>query len=108
VVHVLGFSGEDGGFLKLNAVSQVDGVFSYDWLVWMFKTYVPLMFLQPGVHGRAHLPNVDLATLTRILPILSPWLEHTSVNILPFSFIPVPCLPITYSSRSFSIPTLAF
>jgi hypothetical protein len=29
-IHVSGFSGEDGGFLKLNAVvSQVDGVFSY-------------------------------------------------------------------------------
>jgi hypothetical protein len=28
-VHVSGFSGEDGGFVKLNAVSQVDGVFSY-------------------------------------------------------------------------------
>jgi hypothetical protein len=29
VIHVSGFSGEDGGFLKLNAVSQVDDVFSY-------------------------------------------------------------------------------
>jgi hypothetical protein len=28
-IHVSGFSGEDGGFVKLNAVSQVDGVFSY-------------------------------------------------------------------------------
>jgi hypothetical protein len=28
-VHVSGFSGEDGGFVELNAVSQVDGVFSY-------------------------------------------------------------------------------
>jgi hypothetical protein len=25
----LGFGGEYGGFLKLNAVSQVDGMFSY-------------------------------------------------------------------------------
>jgi hypothetical protein len=29
VSHVSGFSGKDGGFVKLNAVSQVDGVFSY-------------------------------------------------------------------------------
>jgi hypothetical protein len=26
-IHVSGFSGEDGGFVKLSAVSQVDGVF---------------------------------------------------------------------------------
>jgi hypothetical protein len=29
VIHVSGFSGEDGCFVKLNAVSQVDAVFSY-------------------------------------------------------------------------------
>jgi hypothetical protein len=28
-VHVSGFCGEDGGVVNLNAVSQVDGVFSY-------------------------------------------------------------------------------
>jgi hypothetical protein len=28
-IDVSGFSGEDGVFVKLNAVSQVDGVFSY-------------------------------------------------------------------------------
>jgi hypothetical protein len=28
-IHVSGFSGEDGGLVKLNVVSQVDGVFSY-------------------------------------------------------------------------------
>jgi hypothetical protein len=28
-IHVSGFSGEDGDFVKMNAVSQVDGVFSY-------------------------------------------------------------------------------
>jgi hypothetical protein len=28
-IHVLGFSGEDGGIVKLNAVSQVGPVFSY-------------------------------------------------------------------------------
>jgi hypothetical protein len=28
-VHVSGFIGEDGGFVELNTVSQVDGVFSY-------------------------------------------------------------------------------
>jgi hypothetical protein len=28
-IHVLGFSGEDEGSVKLNEVSQVDGVFSY-------------------------------------------------------------------------------
>jgi hypothetical protein len=51
--------------VKFNAASQVDGVFIYGRLVWMFKTYVPLMLLQPGVHGTACLPNVDLAALTR-------------------------------------------
>jgi hypothetical protein len=33
-------------------------------LVWMFKTDVSLMLLQPRVHGTAFLPNVDLAALT--------------------------------------------
>jgi hypothetical protein len=28
-VHISVFSGEDGGFVKLNAVFQVDGMFSY-------------------------------------------------------------------------------
>jgi hypothetical protein len=28
-IDVSRFSGEDGGFVKLNAMSQVDGVFSY-------------------------------------------------------------------------------
>jgi hypothetical protein len=28
-IHVSGFSGKDGGFVKLDAVSLVDGVFSY-------------------------------------------------------------------------------
>jgi hypothetical protein len=28
-IHVSGFSGEDGGTLKLNALSQADAVFSY-------------------------------------------------------------------------------
>jgi hypothetical protein len=28
-VHVSGFSGEDGGFVEMNAVSQVDGVLRY-------------------------------------------------------------------------------
>jgi hypothetical protein len=28
-IHVSGFSGEDGGFVKLNAASQFDDVFSY-------------------------------------------------------------------------------
>jgi hypothetical protein len=36
VIHVSGFSGEDGGIAKLNAVSQVNTVFSYSSLVWMF------------------------------------------------------------------------
>jgi hypothetical protein len=46
-IHISGFSGTYGVSVKLNAVSQVDGVFSYSWLVWMFKMYVPLMLLQP-------------------------------------------------------------
>jgi hypothetical protein len=42
----------------------------------MFKTYVLLMLLQPGVHGTACLPNVDLAAL--ITPgVLSPKLSFT-------------------------------
>jgi hypothetical protein len=28
-VHVSGFSGEDGGFVELNVVSQVDDMFNY-------------------------------------------------------------------------------
>jgi hypothetical protein len=64
-IQVWGFSGEDGGFVKLIEVSQVDSMFSYTSLVWMFKIYVPLMLLQNGVHRRACLPNVDLATFTR-------------------------------------------
>jgi hypothetical protein len=36
VIHVLGFSGEDGGIVKLKVVSRVDAVFSYSQLVWMF------------------------------------------------------------------------
>jgi hypothetical protein len=58
-IHVLGLSGKDGGILKLNAVSQVNAVFSHGWLVWMFKADVPLMLLQPRDHGTACLPNVE-------------------------------------------------
>jgi hypothetical protein len=35
-IHVSGFSGDHGGIVKWNAVSRVDAVFSYGWLVWMF------------------------------------------------------------------------
>jgi hypothetical protein len=35
-IHVSGFSGEDGGIVEQNAVSRVDAVFSYGWLVCMF------------------------------------------------------------------------
>jgi hypothetical protein len=28
-IHVLGFSGKDGGIVKLNAVSRVEAAFSY-------------------------------------------------------------------------------
>jgi hypothetical protein len=63
-IHVLGLSGKDGGIMKPDVVSQVDAVFSHGGLVWMFNTDVPLMLLQPRVHGRASLPNVDLAALT--------------------------------------------
>jgi hypothetical protein len=51
-VHIVGME------LNLNGLG-------YSWLVWMFKTYVPLMLLQPGVNRMACLPNVDLAALTR-------------------------------------------
>jgi hypothetical protein len=50
--------------MKLDVVSQVDAEFSHGRLVWLFKTEVPLMLLQPAVHGTACLPNVDLAALT--------------------------------------------
>jgi hypothetical protein len=36
VVHVSGFSGDDGGIVKLNAVTRVDAVFSCGCLAWMF------------------------------------------------------------------------
>jgi hypothetical protein len=62
--HVSGLSGEDGGIVKLNTVSQADSVFSHGRLVWIFKTDVPLMLLQPCVQGTACLHNVDLAGLT--------------------------------------------
>jgi hypothetical protein len=62
--HVLGLSGEDGGIMKLDVVSQVDAVCSHGRLVWLFKTDGPLMLLQPRVHGTACLPNVDLAAHT--------------------------------------------
>jgi hypothetical protein len=32
----MGFNGQDAGIVKLNAVSQVDTVFSHSWLAWMF------------------------------------------------------------------------
>jgi hypothetical protein len=63
--HVLGLSGEDGVIMKLDVVSQVDAVFSQVRLVWMFKTDVPLMLLQPCVHGTVCLPIVDLVALAR-------------------------------------------
>jgi hypothetical protein len=49
--------------MKLNAVSEVDSLFSHGRLVWFFKTNVPLMLVQPGFHGTACLPIVDLASL---------------------------------------------
>jgi hypothetical protein len=48
-VYIVGM----GGIVKLNAVSQVNAVFSHSWLVWVFKMDVPLMLLQPHVHGMA-------------------------------------------------------
>jgi hypothetical protein len=33
VIHVSGFSGEDGGIVKLDAASRADAVFIYGWLV---------------------------------------------------------------------------
>jgi hypothetical protein len=36
VIHISGFSGEDGGNAKLNAASQVNTAFSYGRLVWLF------------------------------------------------------------------------
>jgi hypothetical protein len=62
-IHVLCFSSEVRGNVKLYAVSQVDAVFSHGGFVWMFKTDVSLMLLQPRVHGTASLPNVDLVAL---------------------------------------------
>jgi hypothetical protein len=41
----MGLSGEDGGIIKLEVVSQVDAVFNHDRLVWLLKTDVPLMLL---------------------------------------------------------------
>jgi hypothetical protein len=63
-IHVSGFSGEDGGIVKSNAVFQVDAVFNHGRLVWMFQMDVPLMLLQPAVHRMACLPNVELVALT--------------------------------------------
>jgi hypothetical protein len=63
-IHIFGHGSKDAGIVKLNVVSQVDAVFSHGCLVWMFKTDVPLVLLQPRVHGTACLPNADLAALT--------------------------------------------
>jgi hypothetical protein len=35
-IHVSGFSGEDEGIVKLNAVSKVNAVVIHGWFVWMF------------------------------------------------------------------------
>jgi hypothetical protein len=48
----------------------------------MFKTYVPLMLLQPGAHGKACLPNVDLTTFTAphpsvVQPVASRYTDYT-------------------------------
>jgi hypothetical protein len=59
----LGLSGEDGGIMKLDVVTQVEAVLSHGRLVWLFKTDVLLMLLQPRVHRTACPPNVDLAAL---------------------------------------------
>jgi hypothetical protein len=54
----------------------------------MFKMYVPLMLLQPGVHGTACLPNVDLAALTSdSLPLslfLYSWLFLTGGSVCSY------------------------
>jgi hypothetical protein len=63
-VHVLSLTGEDGGIMKFDWVSQVDAVFIHGRLVYLFKKDVPLMLLQPRVHVADCLPNVDLAALT--------------------------------------------
>jgi hypothetical protein len=63
-IHVSGFSGEDGGIVRLDAVSPIGAVFSYSLLVWMFWSHMSLMLLKSGVHGMACLANVDPATLT--------------------------------------------
>jgi hypothetical protein len=76
-IHVLGRSGEDRSIMKFDAVSEVDAVFSHGWILWMFKTDVLLMFLQPCVYGTACLPNVDLAALTGV-SVLSSRLSLTN------------------------------
>jgi hypothetical protein len=59
--------------VQLNAVSEVDAVFSHGWPVWMFETDVPLMLLQRRDHGTACLPNADLAALTGYF-VYTPWM----------------------------------
>jgi hypothetical protein len=44
-IHISGSRGEDGGIVKVNAVSMVDTVFSYGRLGRMFQSDVPLMLL---------------------------------------------------------------
>jgi hypothetical protein len=63
-VRISGFRGEDGRIVGLNAVSEVDIVFSYGQFVRIFLSDVPLMLLYPDVHGTARLPTVDSAALT--------------------------------------------
>jgi hypothetical protein len=48
----------------LDAVVQVDAVFSHGGFVWMLQTDVALVLLDPGLDRTASLPDVDLTTLT--------------------------------------------
>jgi hypothetical protein len=78
-IHVLGLRGEDGCTLKLDAVCWVDTVFSHNWLLWLFKTDVLLMLLQPRIHGMAS-PMYILPRSQGILytpSVLSPLLSLT-------------------------------
>jgi hypothetical protein len=62
-IHVSGLSGDDGGIVKLNAVSQVDVVFSHSWLI---KSYVPYITSLFSYFGYIISFNIELLNINKI------------------------------------------
>jgi hypothetical protein len=61
-VRVSGFGGEDGDFLDLDMVAQVNAMFGNGRFICVLQTNVPLVLLDSDLSGMAGLPSVDLTT----------------------------------------------